>query len=44
MKEVKTMENLVDQIIAYESGEMTESEMIEFFQSILDSKLVWILN
>ena len=35
---------LVDKIMAYESGEMKEEEMIEFFQGLIDSGLAWQLQ
>lgn len=35
---------MVSKIIAYESGEMTEEEIIEFFQELLDSGLCWQLQ
>lgn len=31
----------VDKIIAYESGEMDDSQIIQFFQELIDSGLVW---
>lgn len=34
----------VDDIIRYESGEMTEDEMIEFFQGLIDSGMCWRLQ
>ena len=34
----------VNKIIAYESGEMTEEEVIEFFQSLIDEGIVWQLQ
>lgn len=37
--------NLVDEIIAYESGELTsEEEIIDFFQKLIDSGLAWKLQ
>jgi hypothetical protein len=36
--------DVVDQIIAYESGEMDEDEMIEFFQELVDSGMAWQLQ
>lgn len=36
---------MVDQIIAWESGEMTdENEVIEFFQELVDSGMAWRLQ
>lgn len=35
---------MVDKIIKYENGEMTEGEVIEFFQELIDSGLVWQLQ
>lgn len=37
------MDNL-DFIMAYESGEVTEQEMIDGFQSLIDSGLAWQLQ
>ena len=34
----------VDQIIAYEEGDMDEEEMIEMFQEGINSGLVWKLQ
>lgn len=34
----------VDQIMAYEAGELDEEEMIEMFQEGIDSGLVWQLQ
>ncbi len=36
--------DIVDKIIAYESGEMSEQETIQFFQEILDNGMVWQLQ
>ena len=38
------MADIVSKIIAYESGEMTEEEMINFFQEIINSGAVWELQ
>jgi len=35
---------LVDKIIAWESGEMTEEEVIKFFQELIDSGQAWTLQ
>lgn len=34
----------IDRIIAYESGEMDFDEMVNFFQSLIDSEVVWHLQ
>lgn len=34
----------VDQIMDYESGEMTGPETIEFFQELIDDGLAWTLQ
>ena len=34
----------IDNIMAFESGELNEQQTIEFFQSIIDSGLVWQLQ
>ena len=37
--------NLVGDIMAYESGEMTgEEEVVEFFQYLVDTGLAWTLQ
>lgn len=36
--------SVVDQIIEYENGEMSEEEMIEFFQDLVESGLAWQLQ
>ena len=35
---------IVDDVIAYESGEMSEEQMIEFFQELVDSGMAWQLQ
>jgi hypothetical protein len=34
----------VDKIIAYEGGDMSDEETIEFFQELINSGLVWNLQ
>lgn len=34
----------VDDIIRYEQGEMTEAEVVKFFQGLIDSGLAWQLQ
>ena len=34
----------VDKIIAYEQGEMSDEETINFFQELIDSGVVWQLQ
>ncbi len=36
--------NIVDKMIALESGEMSEEETVEFFQELVDSGIVWQLQ
>lgn len=36
--------DLTDKIICYEQGEMDESEMVEFFQELVNSGLAWELQ
>lgn len=36
--------DIVGQVVAYEAGELTEEEAIEFFQQIVDNGLVWTLQ
>lgn len=33
----------VDKIVRYEAGEMTEDEMFEFFQGLINTGLAWKL-
>lgn len=34
----------VDKIIAYENGELDEQEVVELFQSLIDSGMAWQLQ
>lgn len=38
------MKDIVMDIMAYESGEMSEQETLDFFQYLVDTKLVWQLQ
>ena len=38
------MQDMVGKVIAYESGEMTESEIIAFFQEMVNSGIIWQLQ
>ena len=38
------MQNLTQQIILYESGELTDSQTIQLFQHLIDSGLVYSLQ
>lgn len=38
------MVNIIDGIIAYEEGRLTEEEVIELFQALVDSGLAWTLQ
>lgn len=38
------MSNMVDKIMAWESGEMTDEEIIEFFQELVDTGMAWELQ
>ena len=40
----KRMKDLTQQIINYESGELTESQTIQLFQHLIDSGLVYSLQ
>jgi hypothetical protein len=42
--EIKTMQNLTQQIILYESGELTDSQTHQLFQHLIDSGLVYSLQ
>ena len=33
--------DMVDKVMAYEAGEMSEEDMIEFFQELIDSGMAW---
>jgi hypothetical protein len=35
---------MVDKIMAYESGEMSEEEIVDFFQELIDTGLAWTLQ
>lgn len=34
----------IDKIIAYESGELSDDETVELFQSLIDSGAAWTLQ
>jgi len=34
----------IDKIIAYENGEMTDEEIVELFQELIDEGTVWHLQ
>lgn len=38
------MINQINKITAYEQGDMDEEEIIEFFQELMDSGLIWSLQ
>jgi len=38
------MNSLVDKIIAFESGEFEDDAIVEFFQELLDSGIIWQLQ
>lgn len=38
------MTDLTSQIIAYETGELTDEEVVALFQSLLDTGLCWRLQ
>ena len=38
------MSDVVGDIIAYENGELTEEETVEFFQGLIDSGMAWQLQ
>lgn len=35
---------MIEQIMRYEGGEMTQSEVIHFFQELVDSGMAWQLQ
>ncbi len=40
----KTTNNLVNQLMSYESGEMSDDEQIKFFQELINTGLAWSLQ
>ena len=44
MATAKKMPGMLDQILAYEQGEMDESEFIIFFQDLIDTGFAWQLQ
>lgn len=38
------IDGLLDKIIAWENGDLEETEAIEFFQELVDSGLAWSLQ
>jgi len=38
------MLNLTNEIIAYENGEMSHEEVLDFFQKLVDNGLAWKLQ
>lgn len=45
MNEFETQEkNLVDNVIAYENGEMEEEDIIKFFQHLINTERAWTLQ
>ena len=38
------MKNLVGRLVAYESGEMNQDEIIKFFQELVDNGVAWKLQ
>lgn len=40
----KPMDNTFQKICKYEEGEMPETEMISFFQELVDSGMAWTLQ
>tara|TARA_Y100000034_G_C6645191_1_gene282204 strand:+ start:113 stop:301 length:189 start_codon:yes stop_codon:yes gene_type:complete len=38
------MKDVLNQIMAYENGEMENDEVIDFFQSLLDSRIIYSLQ
>ena len=38
------MQNLTEQIIQYESGELTDQQTVQLFQHLIDSGLIWSLQ
>ena len=42
--EIMNKDKRVEMIMAYESGELEEAEIIELFQDLVNSKLAWALQ
>jgi len=40
MKPLENFNSIVDKIVAYEGGDMNEEETVEFFQELLDRRLI----
>ena len=38
------MDDLLDQIIAYENGDLSEDRIVGLFQHLVDTGLAWILQ
>ena len=38
------MNDMIDQIIRYENGEMEENEIVSFFQKLIDNGMAWTLQ
>ena len=38
------MSDLIDDLIAYESGDLDEQSLINFFQKLVDSGMAWSLQ
>jgi hypothetical protein len=38
------MADIVNKIIAFESGEMDDDEIVEFFQELIDNGMAWTLQ
>ncbi len=39
-----TIPDIIDKIIAYEQGELDDDEVIELFQNLIDTGMVWALQ
>lgn len=44
MATARQMPDMLDQILSYEQGEMEESEMVIFFQDLIDTGMAWSLQ
>jgi len=40
----KTTNNLVNHLMSYEAGEMSDDEQIKFFQELINTGLAWSLQ
>jgi len=44
MRDIKGMFDLTDDLVAFENGELTEDQIIELFQQLIDTGSAWELQ